>query len=125
MNIALWEWNFDVVLVQRVVDALHDVADGIDLPDGVYPTKQVEVDAIVAKLREDHLYSLQGIQVAMMHFHYGILDELGDVLHIGSIGHTEGNQREHVAVILGEVLVVLGEELGVGEGNHRTVDGLN
>ena len=37
MHIALWERYFDIVLVQGVVDALHDVAYNIYLLYGIYP----------------------------------------------------------------------------------------
>lgn len=55
MHIALREWDFDVVLVEDVVDGGGEFADDVDLAHGIAPAQQLEIDAAVAEVGEDHL----------------------------------------------------------------------
>ena len=126
MYIALWEWDFDVVVLEGLEDGFHDVADYVYLFDGIDPADDLEVDAAVAKLCEDYLGGLFLVDILVAQFLvYGFLDEADDLTHVGAIGYTEWYHGEYVAMVLREVLVVLGEELGVGEGYDGTVDGVD
>ena len=59
----------------------------------------------------------------MVQLHDCILDKGGNLLHVGTVSNTEGDERKHIAVVLGQILVVLREELGVRESDDGTVDG--
>ena len=126
MYIALWEWDVDVVVLEGLEDGFHDVADYVYLFDGIDPADDLEVDAVVAKLGEDYLGGLFLVDILVAQFLvYGFLDEADDLAHVGAIGYAEWYHGEYVAMVLREVLVVLGEELGVGEGNDGAVDGVD
>jgi type III secretory pathway component EscV len=83
----------DIVLVQGVVDALHDVAHNIDLLYGIYPAEQLEIDAAVAELGEDgaHLFLL--VDVGMLKVDNSILYHSAHLFHVGAVGHVERYQR--------------------------------
>ena len=116
MYVALWERNLDIVLVEDIVDVSHNLADGNSLLYYVNPAEHLEVYAVVAKFVEDnlrlfllvHRWQLEGVG-AVFHKFY-------DTFHVGAVSNSERYCGKHVSVILCEVLVVLGEELRVGEG---------
>ena len=109
MNVALWERYFYVVLVQRLINAGHDVAHGIRFLDGINPYYELHVDAAVTKLREYHFYGFSPVRPFVAKLGDGILYELGSLLQVGTIGHTERYCCQYVAVIARQVLVVLAE----------------
>ena len=47
------------------------------------------------------------------------------IFRLRAVGHAEGDEREHVAVVFGQVAVVLGEQLRVGESDDGAVDTLH
>ena len=42
--IALWEWYFDTILIERIIDALQHIADHIRFLHGISPNKEIEID---------------------------------------------------------------------------------
>ena len=82
MHIALWERYLYIVLVQGVVDALHDVAYNIDLLYGIYPAEQLEIDAAVTKLGEDGANLFLLVDVGMLKVDNSILYHSAHLFHI-------------------------------------------
>ena len=60
MDILLWEWNLDVILVQRVIYTFQHIAYYVRLFRCVSPYEQIEVHAGVTHLRYHtlHLFAL-------------------------------------------------------------------
>ena len=48
MHILLWEWNFNAVLVQRVINGAQYITDNISLLGCIGPYEHLEIDAGIA-----------------------------------------------------------------------------
>lgn len=119
-NLTLWEWNLDAMLIERIVDALHDDAIVGILREHIDPYQYLEGDAVVIKALQDHLHTLLVVDAV----------ELGEVfyeqflhlLHIAAVSHTYFQNVQLITMVASHVLVVLREELGILEGDDRTID---
>ena len=124
MNVALRERNFYVVLVEHVIDILHNSAYGKCLLHYVHPAEHLEVDAVVAELVEHHGSLFLLVHIGQFQGVGAVLDELYHGAHVRTVSYSERYCGEHVSVVLCQVLIVLREELRVGEGDNTAVDSL-
>ena len=108
------------MLVQRIVDALHDGGVVEGLGKHVDPYHNLKGDAAVIETLKQYLYALFLIDaVELQQF----LDEnLLHLLDVTSVCHAYFQRIQLVTMVLGHVLVVLGKQLRVLEGDDRTVD---
>ena len=82
MNVLLWERYLDAVLVERVVDALEDIADDIGLLGGIGPDEHLEVDAGVCQLANHRLYLLRVVHPFVFHSIDGSIDKVHRLLQV-------------------------------------------
>lgn len=125
MNVLLRERNLDVVGVEGVIDAFNEVTDDESVLDDIDPTEQFEVERAVAELGKHHFHRPRGVYILVVKSPDGLLNHIADLLGIAAVSHAEGHCGKDIAVVTGEILIVLGEQLGVLEGYYGAVDGLN
>ena len=103
------------MLVQCIVDALHDGGIVHGLGKHIDPHHNLEGDAAVVETLEQYLYALFLIDaLELLQF----LDEnLLHLLDVTSVCHAYFQRIQLVTMILGHVLIVLGEQLRVLEGD--------
>ena len=112
---TLWEWNLDVVLVQRIVDALHDGGVVHGLGKHIDPYHNLKGDAAVVETLEQYLYALFLIDaLELLQFRD---ENLLHLLDVTSVCHAYFQRIQLITMVLGHVLVVLGEQLRVLEGD--------
>ena len=103
------------MLVQRIVDALHDGGVVHGLAKHVDPHHNLEGDATVIETLEQYLHALFLIDaLELLQFRDEYLLHLLDV---ASVCHAYFQHIQLVTMILGHVLIVLGEQLRVLEGD--------
>ena len=132
MKVGLREWDFDVVVVEGVVDSFVGFADESHFFLYEHPHHHHEVDARVAKSRESHAHRSAFFHQVGLLFASGVDDlvdavdeQFAHLLHVGAISHADRYLHHFVFVVTGEVLEVFAEQLRVEEGNHATVAGDN
>ena len=128
VDVALREGDFDVVVVEGVVDGFHAEAGEADLLFDEHPDAYFQVDAALAKTGEGDADGLLGVDEQLSG---GVLtltgfvevgdDELPHLFYIGAVGHADGNLDELVVVVAREVLEVLAEEGAVEERDDAAV----
>ena len=120
MHILLWEWDFDVVLVQGVVDSSEHLAGDNASHQGFRPDVELEVNAAVAQLRDackDVFRWVCAIQVQVVD---GVFYQSLHLCNIRAVGHAEGDNLQYVAVVARQVLIVLREQLCILESDYLT-----
>ena len=123
VKVALREWDADASVVERRVDALQDEAVVAILRSHRHPYHHFQVDTAVAKFTKQYADRVMvGVFLYKVELGNGLHKQLAGALDVGAIGHAHVERVHLVAVVLGHVLVVLGEELTVLEGNHRPID---
>ena len=118
------ERNLDAMGRQGVIDAFQNVADDIRLLGCIGPYKQLEVDAGIVHLADHGFYALLGIHPLVMQVVDCLLDHLRYLFQIRAIGYAERYNGQHVAVVLGQVLVIPAGPPSEGDRSAASVAGL-
>ena len=121
MYVSLWERNLYTILIKRVVDALQYIADDIRFLGCFSPDEQFEVDTRIAHFGDDALDRLLRIYPFVIQVVDGRLYKRGYLFEIRTIGHTEGNNGQYIAVVTCEILVVIFKQLRVLEGDDLAI----
>ena len=125
VDILLWEWNLNVVRIERIVDDCEEFAFYERLLCHVNPCAEDEVYTAVSEVSE---YCCNALLRAKS-LYLGVLDSAYDkvcnLCRIAAVCYSEWNLRENVTMVTGQVLVVLCEELRVLERNDRAVKSLD
>ena len=120
MHILLRERNLDVVLVQGVVDGSKYLTVNRVTHQRLCPYIQFEVDTAVAQLRDTGKDVFRGVGAVQMEIVDGIFNQSLDLCNVGTIGHTEWNDLQYIAVVACQVLIVLREQLCILESDYLT-----
>ena len=83
--LALREWNLDVVLVECIVDAFHNLAVVHILCEYIHPDQNLECDATVVEAFQHYLDAF--LMIDTVELVQGIGENLLHMLHIGAISH--------------------------------------
>ena len=111
MDILLWEWNFDAVLVQCVVNGTQYITDDICLLSSVCPYEHLEIDAGITQLANYGTNLLGTVYPLVIQFVNSIINQRYYLLQITAISYTVRNNLQNISMIACQVLVVLGEQL--------------
>lgn len=122
-DFTLREWNLDAVSVQGIIDTFHDDTVGGSLCKHIHPYKNLQRDTAVVEALEQYIDRL--LLVSDSQSRNGIDEQGFYFLDVAAVCHAHFQNVQFVAMVLRHVLVVLGEELGVLEGDDRTVERLN
>lgn len=122
-DLTLREWDFNAVLVQCVIDTFHDDTVVGPLCKYIHPDKNLQCDTAVVKALEQDIDRF--FLVGDTKRRYGLGQHRLDLLDIASVCYAHLEDIQLIAMILRHVLVVLGEKLGVLEGDDRTVERFN
>ena len=120
--LALWEWNLYVVLVECIVDALHDLTIVHILGENIHPYQYLEGDATIVEAFQHYLDTLLVIDAVEL---VKRVDEyLFYFFYITTISYAHLQNIKLLTMIASHIFVVLREELCVLEGYHRTIGSL-
>ena len=128
VQIPLWERNLDVVLVECVIDDfLHSSRDS-NLLFYKHPDANLEVHATLSKVAESNSYRNVRIRKRLPVLSFlladglkGFYEKLSNLLNISTIGNSNGNLDEFVAMVSRHILVGLAKESSIQESNHGAV----
>lgn len=109
VNIALREWNLDVIVIEGFVNAFHYLSVVAILCQYVHPDENFQCDAIVIKTLQNDLYPTSVVNA--VEFCYGVDEEFLALLYVCAVGYTHFKDVELETVILCKVLIVLREKL--------------
>ena len=97
-NLTLWEWNLYIVLVQRIVDALHDGGVVHGLGKHIDPHHNLEGDAAVVETLEQYLYAFFLIDtVELQQF---LEENLLHLLDVASVCHAYFQRIQLITMVL-------------------------
>lgn len=128
VQIPLWERNLDVVLVECVIDDfLHSSRDS-NLLFYKHPDANLEVHATLSKVAKGHSYRnvcvRKRLSVLSLLLADGLKDfheELSNLLNISTIGNSNGDLDEFVAMVSRHIFEGLAKESAIQESNHGAV----
>ena len=93
VDILLWEWDFDVVFVERIVDERAKVALYKWLLCNINPCAKNEVYTAITKVGKYSVNSLLCAKSLYFRMLYSIYDKLSNLCRIASICNSERNLR--------------------------------
>ncbi len=123
MNIRLWEWNLNIVVIESVIDAFENSAIIGKLRIYTNPDDDFEDKGGIAKFLQDDVHAL--FLVDAIELRESLDEHLLTFCHICAISHTNIEDMALPTMITSEILIVLCKELGIGESNNRTIHGSN
>ena len=118
MDISLWEWDADVVLIQGVVYQLQHIAYHYRALRCLGPYHKLHVHARISHLCNHNLCAFLWVDGLMALVVHGFFYHADNLFEVRSVCHTKWYSSQHVAVIPCKVLVVLSKQLCVLECNH-------
>ena len=109
MQVSLRERYLDVVLVQRIIDTLHDLALCRVAVQDVDPEEHLQRHATIVETLQANGHGTVVIDAFELRHRLG--QQAATLLDIGAIGHADLQRIELVAMVFRKILIVLGEEL--------------
>ena len=128
MNVALWEWDSDAILVQGVVDYFFGFVDVWDLLRSQNVLFYGDVDRAITKVAHPYidavlrLHDVAAEGVFRTHDLHGVFKHFAHTLYIGAVSHSDNDFEELVGIAFGQVGEVFGEQVGVEERYGGVVD---
>ena len=107
MHILLWEWDFNTVLVQGVVDGGKHLTGDDTTHQSLRPDIELEVDTAVAQLRDACKDVFRWVCAIQMQVVDGVFYQSLHLCYIRAVGHAEGDNLQYVFVVARQVLLVL------------------
>ena len=123
MNVNLWEWYFDAIVVEGIINSLEYFAVIQILRKYIHPHDDFQYEGRISEFLQYHLRLLRRVET--IEAADGRKDDTLCLLDVCAIRHTDIKNVTLITMIACHILIVLGDELRVLECYHRTISSIN